>query len=348
MTHDPTKVSAADTEPQAADPVIAQYLAWLQGSRKLAEHTISSYRRDLTALQAHAARHAPGFALLALQTRHIRAFAARLHGEGLAGTTIARTLSAWRGFYLWAAQHGLGVQANPVDGVRAPRSGHRLPKALSVEHAVALVSHSAGTDAAALRDQAVWELFYSSGLRLSELVQLDARYEKRDGYESAGWLDMSGAELTVTGKGSRRRTLPVGSKAMEALRGWLAVREQLLRPGAAPEDASALFLGARGQRLSMRVVQLRLKEQAIRAGVPADVHPHMLRHSFATHMLQSSGDLRAVQELLGHASISTTQIYTSLDFQHLAKVYDKAHPRAGRAASTKDDDDDDKASSPKD
>ena len=345
---DPTNAAGADTESPAADPVVARYLAWLQGSRKLAEHTIRSYRRDLTALQVHASRHAPGVALLTLQTRHIRAFAARMHGEGLAGTSIARTLSAWRGFYLWAAQHGLGVQANPVDGVRAPRSGHRLPKALSVEHAVALVSHPAGTDAAALRDQAVWELFYSSGLRLSELVQLDVRYEKRDGYESAGWIDMSGAELTVTGKGSRRRTLPVGSKAMEALRAWIAAREQLMRPGAAPEDACALFLGARGHRLSMRVVQLRLKEQAIRAGVPADVHPHMLRHSFATHMLQSSGDLRAVQELLGHASISTTQIYTSLDFQHLAKVYDKAHPRAGRAASTKGDDDDDNASPLKD
>ncbi len=339
MSNDATNATGADAASATAEPVIARYLAWLEGSRKLAAQTIVSYRRDLTVLQAHAARHAPGVALLALQTRHIRAFAARLHGEGLAGTSIARTLSAWRGFYLWAAQHGLGVQANPVDGVRAPRSGHRLPKALSVEHAVALVSHCAGTDAAALRDQAVWELFYSSGLRLSELVQLDVRYERLDGYESAGWLDLSGAELTVTGKGSRRRTLPVGSKAMEALRGWLAVREQLLRPGAAPEHACALFLGARGQRLSMRVVQLRLKQQAIRAGVPADVHPHMLRHSFATHMLQSSGDLRAVQELLGHASISTTQIYTSLDFQHLAKVYDKAHPRAGRAAPSRERDD---------
>ncbi len=207
MTADPTNGVTSDTGEPAADPVIGRYLAWLEGSRKLAGHTISSYRRDLNALRAHAAKHAPGIALLALQTRHIRAFAARMHGEGLAGTSIARTLSAWRGFYLWAAQHGLGVQANPVDGVRAPRSGHRLPKALSVEHAVALVSHPAGTDAAALRDQAVWELFYSSGLRLSELVQLDVRYEKVDGHESAGWLDMSGAELTVTGKGSRRRTV---------------------------------------------------------------------------------------------------------------------------------------------
>lgn len=313
-----------------ADPLVARYLDWLRGSRKLADHTLASYGRDLRVLQAHAARYAPGVALLALQTHHIRNFAARLHGSGLAGTSIARTLSAWRGFYQWAARHGHGVAVNPVDGVRAPRSGHALPKALSVEHAVALVAHTAGTDAQALRDHAVYELFYSSGLRLSELVQLDLRYAAADGYQSSGWLDLAGAEVTVTGKGARRRTVPVGSKAIEALRAWIAVRDTLLRPGAAPDDAHALFLGPRGRRLSMRTVQLRLKQQALGAGVPADVHPHMLRHSFATHVLQSSGDLRAVQEMLGHASVSTTQIYTALDFQHLARVYDKAHPRAGR------------------
>jgi integrase/recombinase XerC len=322
---------ASDGPPPAPEPLVTRYLDWLRGSRKLAEHTLTSYSRDLRVLQGHAARYAPGVALLALQTHHIRNFAARLHGAGLVGTSIARTLSAWRGFFQWAARHGHGVTVNPVDGVRAPRSGHALPKALSVEHAVALVAHPAGTDAQALRDHAVYELFYSSGLRLSELVQLDLRYADADGYRSSGWLDLAGAEVTVTGKGSRQRSVPVGNKAVEALRAWLAVRDTLLRPGALPEDAHALFLGPRGRRLSMRTVQLRLKQQALRAGVPADVHPHMLRHSFATHVLQSSGDLRAVQEMLGHASISTTQVYTALDFQHLAKVYDKAHPRAGRA-----------------
>ncbi|QUN28489.1 tyrosine recombinase XerC [Cupriavidus sp. KK10] len=322
---------ASDSPPPAPEPLVTRYLDWLRGSRKLAEHTLTSYSRDMRVLQGHAARYAPGVALLALQTHHIRNFAARLHGAGLVGTSIARTLSAWRGFFQWAARHGHGVTVNPVDGVRAPRSGHALPKALSVEHAVALVAHPAGTDAQALRDHAVYELFYSSGLRLSELVQLDLRYADADGYRSSGWLDLAGAEVTVTGKGSRQRSVPVGSKAVEALRAWLAVRDTLLRPGALPEDAHALFLGPRGRRLSMRTVQLRLKQQALRAGVPADVHPHMLRHSFATHVLQSSGDLRAVQEMLGHASISTTQVYTALDFQHLAKVYDKAHPRAGRA-----------------
>lgn len=324
--------SPADDAPAPPpDPLIVRYLDWLEASRKLAVQTLINYRRDLSVMQAHARRHAPGVALVALQTHHIRAFAARLHAGGLAGTSIARALSAWRGFFLWAARHGHGVLANPVDGVRAPKSGKRLPKALSVEHAVALVSHSAGEDAQGLRDHAVYELFYSSGLRISELVQLDVRYTEDGDYRSAGWLDMQGAEVTVIGKGSRRRTVPVGSKAMEALRAWLAVRETMLPPGAAPQDANALFLGKRGGRLPMGTVRVRLEQHAIRAGVPAHVHPHMLRHSFATHVLQSSGDLRAVQEMLGHASVSTTQIYTSLDFQHLARVYDKAHPRAGRA-----------------
>lgn len=325
------EAAEAPLDKQPPAPVVLRYLEWLASSRKLAVHTLTSYARDLSVLQAHAARHAPGIALLSLQTHHIRGFAARMHGSGLAGTSIARTLSAWRGFFLWAARHGLGVEANPVDGVRAPKSGHRLPKALSVEHAVALVSHNAGDGAEGRRDQAVYELFYSSGLRVSELVQLDARYAEDGDYRSAGWIDMDGAEVTVIGKGSRRRTVPVGSKAMEALRAWLAVRPELLRPGALPDDAHALFLSERGRRLPARTVQLRIKQQAIRAGVPTDVHPHMLRHSFATHVLQSSGDLRAVQEMLGHASVATTQIYTALDFQHLAKVYDKAHPRAGRA-----------------
>lgn len=322
--------AAAQAKP-APDPLVLRYLDWLATSRKLSEHTLASYGHDLSVLQIHAARHAPGVALLALETHHIRSFAARMHGGGLSPRTIARTLSAWRGFYLWAARHGHGVVVNPVDGVRAPRRGQPLPKALSVEHAVALVAHRGGDSAEALRDRAVNELFYSSGLRLSELTQLDLRYTEDGEYRSLGWIDMAGAEVTVIGKGARRRAVPVGSKAMEALRAWIAVRDTLLRPGAAPEDAHALFLGTRGRRLSGATVQARMRKQALAAGVPTHVHPHMLRHSFATHVLQSSGDLRAVQEMLGHASIATTQIYTSLDFQHLAKVYDQAHPRAGRA-----------------
>nr|WP_255581672.1 tyrosine recombinase XerC [Cupriavidus sp. AU9028] len=317
------------------DPLVLAYLDWLAGSRKLAEHTLQGYRRDLLVLQTHAARLAPGTALTALRTDQLRSIAARLRAGGLAASSIARALSAWRGFYLWAARHGHGVEANPVDGIRAPRRGRPLPKALSVEHAVALVDHVSGPDAEAMRDRAAYELCYSSGLRVSELVQLDVRYVEEAGYRSSGWIDLAGREVTVLGKGARRRTVPVGTKAAEALREWLALREPWVRPAAGAEHAHALFLTARGLRLSDRTVRARLKQQAIRAGVPADVHPHMLRHSFASHVLQSSGDLRAVQEMLGHASVSTTQIYTSLDFQHLASVYDKAHPRAkARRADT--------------
>lgn len=326
----PGQDDTAKAEKPAPDPLVARYLDWLATNRKLAEHTLTGYGHDLSVLQESATRLAAGVPLLSLETRHIRSFAARLHGGGLSARTIARTLSAWRGFYLWAARHGHGVTANPVDGVRAPKRGQPLPKALSVEHAVALVAHKRGDATESVRDQAVFELFYSSGLRLSELTQLDVRYTEDGEYRSAGWLDLAGAEVTVIGKGSRRRTVPVGSKAIAALKAWLAVRDTLLRPGALPEDAHALFLGTRGKRLSGSTVQTRIKQQALAAGVPTSVHPHMLRHSFATHMLQSSGDLRAVQEMLGHASISTTQVYTSLDFQHLAKVYDQAHPRAGR------------------
>lgn len=344
-----TDADATSAEKPAHDPLVQRYLDWLATNRKLAEHTLTSYSHDLSVLQESARRQAAGVPLLSLETRHIRSFAARMHGGGLSARTIARALSAWRGFFLWAARHDHGVTANPVDGVRAPKRGQPLPKALSVEHAVALVAHQRGDTTESIRDQAVFELFYSSGLRLSELIQLDVRYTEDGDYRSSGWLDLQGAEVTVIGKGSRRRTVPVGSKAIQALQAWLKVRELLLRPNALPDDLHALFLGTRGKRLSGSTVQQRIKQQALAAGVPTDVHPHMLRHSFATHMLQSSGDLRAVQEMLGHASISTTQIYTSLDFQHLAKVYDKAHPRARRGGKpeastpprTQDDEDGD-------
>lgn len=321
------------------DPLIVAYLGWLAGSRKLAARTLTGYGGDLAVLQASAMRYKPGAALVSLRTEDIRGFAARLHGSGLAATSIARTLSAWRGFFQWAASHGHGVTANPVEGVRAPKAGRRLPKALSVEHAVALVTHAGevATDAATVRDAAVYELLYSCGLRVSELAQLDLRYASEGDYRSLGWVDLQAAEVAVEGKGGRRRTVPVGSKAMAALHEWVPMRDAWLRAGASAGDRHALFLTPRGRRLSDNAIRLRIKREAIAAGVPADVHPHMLRHSFATHMLQSSGDLRAVQELLGHASIATTQIYTALDFQHLAKVYDQAHPRAGRRKQGTDD-----------
>lgn len=332
-----TTPPAAEPDGVPADPLVRAYLDWLATGRKLSAHTIAGYARDLSELQTQAARHAPGVALISLRTDQIRACAARLRAAGLAGSSIARALSAWRGFYLWAARHGHGVDANPVDGVRAPRRGRPLPKALSVEHAVALVAQAPGDGAEALRDQAAYELCYSSGLRVSELVQLDLRYVEDGDYRSAGWVDLAGSEVTVLGKGARRRTVPIGSKAADALRAWLAVRDAWARPALGPDHAHALFLTARGARLSDRTVRARIKQQGIRAGVPTDVHPHMLRHSFASHVLQSSGDLRAVQEMLGHASVSTTQIYTALDFQHLAKVYDQAHPRAKRSGGEEEE-----------
>ncbi|MBL8441890.1 MAG: tyrosine recombinase XerC, partial [Betaproteobacteria bacterium] len=227
-------------------------------------------------------------------------------------------LSAWRGFYGWLGRRGDAV-ANPCDGVKAPRSPRRLPKALTVDEAARLLDPQTVDDdpILAARDSAMFELFYSSGLRLAELVSLDV-----DASDSA----VRDGEIRVTGKRGKTRIVPVGAKARQALSAWAAVR-----PTLADDGEHALFVGRRGRRIHPRVVEERLERQAINAGLPRHVHPHMLRHSFASHVLQSSGDLRAVQEMLGHASIASTQVYTHLDFQHLAKVYDAAHPRAKRS-----------------
>jgi integrase/recombinase XerC len=232
-------------------------------------------------------------------------------------------LSGWRGLYRWWGEQG-GVAVNPVAGVRAPKQAKPLPKALSVEHAVALAEYrpadDEGADARlAARDRAIVELLYGCGLRVGELVALDVRA----GRDVAGWIDTDDATAHVLGKGSKRRSVPVGRAALDALRAWGQARETLAKPH---EDA--LFVSVRGTRLGVGQLRARLKQLAVAAGVPSHVHPHMLRHSFASHLLQSSGDLRAVQELLGHANIATTQVYTRLDWQHLAKVYDAAHPRA--------------------
>jgi integrase/recombinase XerC len=258
----------------------------------------------------------------------VRRFAAQLHAGGLAPRSIALVLSAWRGFYRRLARAG-ALDANPVDGVRAPRAAQPLPKALSVDHAVALVAHRGdddGDDALAARDACIAELLYGCGLRVGELVGLDAVASA----SAAGWVDRDDATAHVLGKASKRRTVPVGAPALAALATWLARRGELAR-----DDEPALFVSSRGTRLTASQVRSRLKARAIEAGVPTHVHPHMLRHSFASHLLQSSGDLRAVQELLGHANIATTQVYTKLDFGHLSKVYDAAHPRARRKSPEK-------------
>jgi len=252
-----------------------------------------------------------GKELQTLEPAQVRRSIAMLHAKGLSPRTLALTLSAWRGFYRWLARHR-GFGANPVLGIRAPKAARPLPKALSVESTEQLLNEEAKDQPALIRDRAMFELLYSSGLRLGELVALNA---------GDGRLDLREGEVTVTGKGAKTRTVPVGARAREALAAWLAVRN------AAPGE-KALFVGARGRRIAAGTVGVRLKRWAQRRGLRERVHPHMLRHSFASHVLQSSQDLRAVQEMLGHASISSTQVYTHLDFQALAKVYDAAHPRA--------------------
>jgi integrase/recombinase XerC len=286
------------------------WLAELADQRRMSPHTLSNYRRDLGKLLV-AAGDIP---LSNLQVHHVRRFVAQLHGQGLAGRSLARLLSAWRGFFGWLGARGL-VKANPCDGIRPPKSPRMLPKALSVDETARLLEPLEDDDPAqAARDLAMFELFYSSGLRLAELVALDC-----DVLDSV----LHEGEIRVLGKRSKLRLVPVGSKAREALAAWANVR-----PGLANPQEKALFVGVRGARISPRMVESRLERRAIQLGLPTHVHPHMLRHSFASHVLQSSGDLRAVQEMLGHASIASTQVYTHLDFQHLAKVYDAAHPRA--------------------
>ena len=294
----------------AAAGRIDAWLAELAGQRRQSAHTIAAYRRDLALL----VELAGSTALETLESHHIRRFVAQLHARGLSGRSLARVLSAWRGFYRWLGLRGEAPQ-NPVAGLRPPKSPKALPRALSPDEANALLETS-GDDLLDLRDQAIFELFYSSGLRLAEL----------DGLDVNCLADVAAGEIRVLGKRGKTRIVPVGVKAREAIAAWAARRGELLK--AANGDETALFLGRNGRRLSMRTIQSRLKRRALLLGLPTHVHPHMLRHSFASHVLQSSGDLRAVQEMLGHASIASTQVYTHLDFQHLAKVYDAAHPRA--------------------
>jgi integrase/recombinase XerC len=287
---------------------LERYLAHLRNERRLAGNTLAAYSRDGALLETLAA----GRPVATLVPLDIRRFIAMLHSQGQSPRSLARVLSSWRGFFDWLGRHK-EVAANPCAGVRAPKAARLLPEVLSPDDAVRLVSIDDASPLGA-RDRALFELAYSSGLRVSELTGLDIEA-----------IDMNSGEARVTGKGSKTRIVPVGGHALKAIAAWLPLRAAIDNV-----DAKALFVGRAGKRVTPREVQRRIKRWAAAAGLEVDVHPHMLRHSFASHVLQSSGDLRAVQEMLGHASIASTQVYTHLDFQHLAKVYDAAHPRARR------------------
>ena len=297
--------------------LVQAYLSHVRIDKRLAERTVTLYTADLVRLSQSA--EAAGVGLRQVQSAHVRRWVAQMHSAGRSARGIALILSGWRGFYVWLGRQGL-VSQNPVQDVRAPKAGKPLPKALGVDESVQLASHVEESDDPGLeaRDACITELLYGSGLRIGELVGLDVAASGT----ARGWIDVQEGEAHVLGKGSKRRSVPVGRAALAALERWLAQR-----PAWAKDDP-ALFIGQRGTRLTPQHIRVRLKRRSMLAGLSTPVHPHMLRHSFASHVLQSSGDLRAVQELLGHASIGTTQVYTRLDFQHLAKAYDAAHPRA--------------------
>ena len=306
-----------------------EYLRELHVVRQVSQHTIAAYTKDLDYLLTRLDEQ--GLELADVSSDQVRSWVVKLHSQGQASRSIARMLSAWRGFYLWLGnQKGL-VNKSPLSDIKAPKRNKPLPKALSVEQAISLVESANKESIQAdvflrARDRAIVELLYSSGLRLSELLGIDLSPTETKEHSSAGWIDFEAGEVMVLGKGKKRRTVPVGEAALQALKEWLVVRASY-----ASTDKGviqALFINKQGKRASARTIQQHLAALAVKAGLPTHVHPHMLRHSFASHVLQSSGDLRAVQEMLGHASITSTQIYTALDFQHLAQAYDLAHPRA--------------------
>jgi integrase/recombinase XerC len=318
---------AAALDPHAADQaLIERYLAHGRVEKRLASRTVELYALDLNKLATFAA--AQPVALEQVQNHHVRRWVAQMHAQGRSGRGIALILSGWRGFYGWLGRSGL-VNSNPVQDVRGPKAGKPLPKALGVDEAMKLTDFQESPDSPWFnaRDTAMVELLYSSGLRVSELTGLDVVASPK----ARGWIDLQAGDAHVLGKGGKRRSVPVGPQALDALHQWLALRESVTTAS----SSAALFIGQHGTRLTAQSVWQRLRRRSLQAGLAAPVHPHMLRHSFASHVLQSSSDLRAVQELLGHANISTTQVYTRLDFQHLARAYDAAHPRARLKGSAK-------------
>ncbi len=326
-------LSLADTD------LVRRYLAHVAFEKRLAERTQVLYALDLQKLAAFAVTAGTG--LTHVHHHQVRRWVGQMHAGGRGARGIALVLSGWRGFYVWLCRH-TGLEHNPVADVRAPKAPRPLPKALGVEEALQLANHhqALADPVQEARDQCMVELLYGGGLRLGELLGLDV-----DGRPPAvGWVDAQAAEVHVLGKGGKRRTVPLGPAALAAHAHWLVVRQQWLQaqaqrppdslaPAVRDDGARALFISSRGRRLSPQHARLALRQRSARAGLATPVHPHMLRHSFASHVLQSSSDIRAVQELLGHAHIATTQVYTRLDFQHLARAYDAAHPRAQRVGA---------------
>ena len=299
--------------PHALGQARDRYLDYIREVRQLSPHTLSNYQRDLDAFVQWSDSRGITQAEK-VQEADVRQWVSHLHRRGLAGSSIQRSLSATRSLFNFLGREN-GYPRNPAASVQAPRKPRKLPKTMDADQVDQYLNFDQDSPLAS-RDSAIAELFYSSGLRLAELVAVNLQD-----------IDHQARLITVTGKGNKTRTVPVGGTALGAIEQWLQQRPPI---AADPESANALFTSLRGKRISVRNIQDRIKLQGRKSGMSQDVHPHMLRHSFASHMLESSGDLRAVQELLGHANIATTQIYTHLDFQHLAKVYDAAHPRAKR------------------
>lgn len=300
---------------------LTAFIVYLTTEKQLSLHTQTNYQRDLKKFTDYCAAQSLT-QLDRITAQHIRQMVATFHRKGLGGKSLARWLSAMRSFFAFAIRNGWASN-NPADAIQAPKSAKKLPKTLDVDQAAQFVSVS-GDSALALRDRALFELMYSSGLRLAEAVGIDVLD-----------VDLQDALVSVTGKGNKARLLPIGKQALAAIKAWLPQRKCLLKT-----ETAALFITQKGTRITHRAVQQRMQQLSIKQGMETPVHPHMLRHSFASHMLESSSDLRLVQEMLGHANISTTQIYTHLDFQHLAKVYDNAHPRAQRKTIRNADDND--------
>ena len=288
---------------------LSQYLDYLEHQKRFSKNTLAAYRRDLLRLQEYCAANEIA-SIIELDTQQIRTYVAYRHRQGLSGRSLQRELSSIRRFIAYLQREGV-LKANAALGVSSPKVIRKLPAPLDVDQMVTLLAVD-GDDVLSLRDQTMMELMYGAGLRLSEMVSLNCDS-----------IDLHQGLLPVKGKGAKVRLVPIGKHARESLEQWMAVRSRLAQP-----DEDALFVSNRGTRISRRNVQQRMKHWGLQQGIDSSVHPHRLRHSFASHLLESSGDLRAVQELLGHADISTTQIYTHVDFQHLAEVYDRAHPRA--------------------